>query len=78
VVGGLKPTARKRDLEATEETGGGGGDNGGSGGGDEDGWSKGLSKRQRTFYETQIGKGLYKGHADPRLKKELARIRGSN
>lgn len=77
-VVGTKPKPRKRELEATEETGGGGGDNSGTGGGDEDGWSKGLSKRQKGFYETQINKGLYKGHADPRLKKELARIRGSN
>lgn len=70
VVGGKKPTPRKRDLEATEETGGGGGGDGGSPP-EEDAWAKGLSKGQKAHYEKQIGRGMYKSTSDPKLKKEI-------
>lgn len=75
VVGGAK--GRKRELEATEETGGDG-DAGKGGGAEDDGPWKGIPAKNREYYKKQIAKGIYSGTGDARLKKELARIRGAN
>lgn len=72
-LGTLTPKGRKRQLETHEETGGSGDDD--RGGSPGDGWAKGLSPAQKKHYQKQIDKGIYKGHADKGLIKEIEIVR---
>lgn len=75
VVGHAAPKGRKRELEAHEETGGAGGGHDRGGDDSEAEWSKGIPAKNRDFFKQQIAKGLYTGVNDPRLKKQIERLR---
>lgn len=68
-LGPLKTGAGRRPAPDAHEDVGSGND------GDNkpvtDGWAKGLSPKLKKHYEKQIDRGIYKGHADPRLVAEL-------
>lgn len=68
-VGALAPKGRKKEPEASEETGGSEGGTGNKGG--EDGWSKGLSAAQKAHYKKKMDQGFYKGPTDKNLLAEV-------
>jgi hypothetical protein len=73
-VGALAPKGRKKEPEASEETGGSDGGTG-KGGGDGDAWSKDLTAAQKAHYQKKINQGIYKGPTDKNLLAEVAIVR---
>jgi hypothetical protein len=70
-VGALAPKGRKKEPEASEETGGSDGVATKGGGGD-DGWAKGLTPAQKAYYKKKIDQNFYKGTTDKNLLAEVA------
>lgn len=69
----LKAAANAREEREHHEDGGSSGDDDVA---NPSVW-KGIPARNRTFYQTQINKGIYKGVDDPKLKRELDHIRAN-